>query len=68
MNRPEMLSRVLDRQELWDMVIVGGGVLVIHQRQVDADPVAEAKQLQLPVEPPARVLLAEEDHEQRPGE
>jgi glycerol-3-phosphate dehydrogenase len=25
MNRPEMLSRVLDRQEPWDMVIVGGG-------------------------------------------
>src|SRR5215510_9604965 len=25
MNRPEMLSRVFDRQELWDMVIVGGG-------------------------------------------
>lgn len=25
MNRPEMLSRVLDQQEPWDMVIVGGG-------------------------------------------
>ncbi|HKA54807.1 MAG TPA: glycerol-3-phosphate dehydrogenase/oxidase [Candidatus Binatia bacterium] len=25
MNRPEMLSRVLDRQEPWDMVIIGGG-------------------------------------------
>jgi glycerol-3-phosphate dehydrogenase len=24
-NRPEMLSRVLDQQEPWDMVIVGGG-------------------------------------------
>jgi glycerol-3-phosphate dehydrogenase len=25
MNRPEMLSRVLDRQEPWDMIVIGGG-------------------------------------------
>ena len=25
MNRPEMLSRILDRRDPWDMVIVGGG-------------------------------------------
>lgn len=25
MNRPEMLSRLLDRQDPWDMIIIGGG-------------------------------------------
>src|SRR5205807_5998619 len=40
---------------------------VVHQREVDEDPVAEASQLQVPVIPPARVLLAEQQH-QRDGE
>src|SRR5205823_14006780 len=34
----------------------------------DAHPVAETLQFKVPVEPPARVLLAEQDDEQRPDE
>ena len=51
--------------EVHPLVLVGRGVAVAHQREVRPDPVAEAQQLQVPVEPPARVLLAEEDHQQR---
>jgi hypothetical protein len=50
------------------LVVVGGGVGVVHQRQVDQDPVGEPLQLEVPVEPPARVLLPEQDHEQRAEE
>ncbi len=47
------------------LVLVRGRVPVIHQRQVDQHPVAEPLQLQVPVEPPARVLAPEHDHQQR---
>ena len=50
------------------LVIVGGGVLVVHQGQVDQHPVGEPLQFEVPVEPPARVLLPEHDHEQRAEE
>src|SRR5262249_55402852 len=50
------------------LVIVGGGVPVVHQRQVDADPVGEPLQFEVPVEPPPGVLLPEQDHEQRAEE
>ena len=51
--------------EVHRLVLVGGRVPVVHQGEVGADPVAEPLQLQVPVEPPARVLLAEQDHQQR---
>ena len=47
------------------LVVVGGGVPVVHQRQVDHDPVGEPLQLEAPVEPPLGVLVAEHDHRQR---
>ena len=47
------------------LVVVGGGVPVVHQRQVDPDPVGEPLQLKVPVEPPPGVLAAEQDHQQR---
>ncbi len=50
------------------LLLVGRGVAVIHQRQVHADTVREPLQLQVPVEPPAGVLLAEHDHEERSQE
>src|SRR3954454_15379644 len=40
-------------------------VAVAHQREVRADAVGEAHELEVPLEPPARVLLAEQDHQQR---
>ena len=50
--------------EVDGLLLVGGGVAVVHQREVNGDPVGEAGQLQVPVVPPARVLLAEEQHQQ----
>jgi hypothetical protein len=50
------------------LVIVGGGVPVVHQRQVDADPGGKPRQLEVPVEPPPGVLLPEHDHQQRAEE
>jgi len=47
------------------LVVVGGGVPVVHQRQVDPDPVGEPLQLKVPVEPPPGVLATEQDHQQR---
>src|SRR6267143_4870935 len=57
---------------MYPLLLVGRGVAVVHQREVGAHPVAEPQQLKIPVVPPARVLLAEEDHqqwgdEQQPG-
>jgi hypothetical protein len=48
------------------LVLICGRVAVVHQGQVGTDPVGEALQLQVAVEPPPRVLLAEQDHQQRP--
>jgi hypothetical protein len=42
--------------------LVGRGVFIVHQQYVDADSVAEAHQFEVPVEPPARVLLPEKQH------
>lgn len=47
------------------LMLVGRGIAVVHQREVGADPVREAQQLEVPVEPPARILAAEEEHEER---
>jgi hypothetical protein len=47
------------------LVFVGGRVAVVHQREIDADPVREPEQLEVPVEPPAWVLLPEQDHQER---
>jgi hypothetical protein len=46
-------------------VLVGGRVAIVHQGEVDAYPVREPKQLEVPVEPPARVLLPEHDQQER---
>ena len=46
-------------------MLVGRGIAVLHQREVDADPGREAHQLEVPVKPPARVLLPEQDQQQR---
>ena len=43
--------------------LVSRRIAVTHEREVGANPVAEAQQLEVPVEPPARVLLAEHDHQ-----
>src|SRR6266542_882972 len=51
--------------ELHRLALVGRGIAVVHQREVGRDPVLEPEQLEVPVEPPARVLLAEHDHQQR---
>jgi hypothetical protein len=45
------------------LLLVGGRVPVVHQEHVDADPVAEAQQFEVPVIPPARVLLSEQQHQ-----
>ena len=49
------------------LLFIGRGVLIPQQEQVGADPGAESRQFQIPVEPPARILLAEQDH-QRGGD
>ena len=46
------------------LFVVRGRVMIVHQREVDSDPVREAGQLQIPVIPPARILLAEQQHQQ----
>jgi D-alanyl-D-alanine carboxypeptidase len=51
--------------QTYRLLLVGRGVAVVHQRHVDPHPVGEAQQLEVPVKPPARVLLAEHDHQQR---
>ena len=50
--------------QVYGRVVGGGGVAVVHENQVSAHPVAKPLQLQVPVEPPSGILLAEEDHEQ----
>jgi hypothetical protein len=45
-------------------MIIGCRVSVIHQGQVCANPVAESLRLKIAVEPPARILLPEHEHEQ----
>jgi hypothetical protein len=50
------------------LVIGGGRMPVVHQRQIGGDPVGGPLKLQVPVEPPPRILLAEQDHQQRSGE
>jgi hypothetical protein len=42
--------------------------VIIHERKVGAGAIAEALQLQVSIEPPPRVLLPEQDHEERPRE
>jgi hypothetical protein len=48
--------------------LVGRRVAIVHQCEEDDNPVAEPLQLEIPVEPPPRVLLPEQDHEQWPEE
>src|SRR5207244_1107727 len=43
------------------LALVGRRIAVVHQRQIDPDPIREAKQLAVPVVPPAGVFLAEDD-------
>jgi len=50
------------------LVIVGRRIPVVHQREVGGHPVAETLQLEVPVEPPAGVFPAEQDHQQRAEE
>src|SRR6185437_9566168 len=57
--------RILEADRL---VLVGGWIAVLHQREIDRYPVAEALQFQVPVEPPPRILLPEQDQQQRPEE
>ena len=47
------------------LALVGRGIPIVHQGEVGDDPVLEPKELEVPVEPPARVLLPEHDHQQR---
>jgi hypothetical protein len=47
------------------LLLVGRGIAVVHQRHVDPDPIREAQEFEVPVEPPPRVLLPEHDHEKR---
>src|SRR5215217_8778282 len=46
------------------LLLVSGRIAIIHQRQIDADTVAEPEELKVPVVPPAGVLEAEDDHQQ----
>jgi hypothetical protein len=50
------------------LLLVRGRIAVIHQREVDGDPIAEPGQLKVPVVPPARVLLAKQQHQQHRDE
>jgi hypothetical protein len=43
--------------------LVGRRVAIVHQCEEDDNPVAEPLQLEIPVEPPPRVLLPEQDHD-----
>ena len=45
------------------LFLVGGRIVIVEQGQVGGDAVGEAKQVEVPIEPPARVLLAEQDHQ-----
>ena len=47
------------------LLLVGGRVAIVHQREVHADPVREPEQLEIPVVPPTRILLTEQDHQER---
>src|SRR5215208_3016104 len=47
------------------LLLVGRGVAIAHEGEVGADAVSEAQELAVPVKPPARVLLAEDEHEKR---
>ena len=49
--------------EVDGLVFVGGGVLVAQGQDVDLDAVDEAAEFEVPVEPPARVLVAEDQHQ-----
>jgi hypothetical protein len=46
------------------LLLVGRGVAILHERQIRTHPVGEAKKVQVPVEPPTRVLLPEQDLEE----
>src|SRR5579871_1972013 len=49
--------------EMDGLLVVGRGIAVIHEGEVDGDSIAEAGELQVPVVPPTRVLLAEYEHQ-----
>ena len=46
-------------------LINGRGILVTQQREIRQDPGAKPRQGQVPVEPPPRVLVAEQQHQHR---
>ena len=50
------------------LVLVGRRIAIVQQRGVDGDARGEARELEVPVKPPARILLPEEDHQQRTGD
>jgi pyruvate/2-oxoglutarate dehydrogenase complex dihydrolipoamide dehydrogenase (E3) component len=50
------------------LLIGGRRVAVVHEGDVGPDAIVQALQLKVPVEPPSRVLLSEQDHQQGPEE
>ena len=49
-------------------MVVGRRVPVVHQEVVRDHPIAEPRELEVPVVPPARVLLAEQEHQDHGSE
>jgi hypothetical protein len=49
--------------QLTCLLLVGGGVAIVHERQTDPHPVNEAQEFQIPVEPSAGLLLPKHDRE-----
>jgi SAM-dependent methyltransferase len=62
---PGIRVREVERDRL---MLVRRGIAVVEQREVCPHPVLESGQLEVPVEPPPRILLPEEDHQERPEE
>jgi hypothetical protein len=60
----EKACRGIGVVQVHELVIGGGWVPVVHQGEVETHPRAEALQIEDPVEPPARALLAKHDHQQ----
>lgn len=60
-----MITQATADVEVDRLFLVGRRILVAQQREVGHHPEAEGRQRHVPVEPPARVLLPEHQHQNR---
>ena len=51
--------------EVDGLLVIGRRILVPKERKIGADARGEPEEQEIPVEPPARVLLAKDDHQER---